>query len=196
MACRLSRTPPAPSAPNTAANVPATSARSAVQLLPSKNLGAYGDGGMTVTNDPDWAARMACLRCTAWSLVTTTSFSAGMPPRRDPGRLLRVKLPHLDRWSESRQAAARRYDVLIEENGLDPYLPATLVRPQRRTYSISMWYALPMATRRPDAPSPRRQDRLRDLLPDSASPQECLSYLGHAEGDSRQRTGPRGLCWR
>src|SRR5262249_53741508 len=33
-----------------------------LSFYPTKNLGAYGDAGMCLTNDPDWAARMSCLR--------------------------------------------------------------------------------------------------------------------------------------
>ena len=58
-----SRTPPSRSAPSTRASGPAASAASAcLSFYPTKNLGGFGDGGMVVTSDPDWAARMACLR--------------------------------------------------------------------------------------------------------------------------------------
>ena len=46
--------------------------------------------------------------------------------------MLRVKLPHLERWIEARQAAAHRYDVLIEEEHLTRFLERPAVRPQRR----------------------------------------------------------------
>ena len=46
--------------------------------------------------------------------------------------MLRVKLPHLDRWAEARQAAARRYDALIEEHELDSYLLRPMVQAHRR----------------------------------------------------------------
>ena len=85
-------------------------------FYPSKILDAYGDAGMVVTNDPDWAAKMAALRVHGMEVKYDHKY-LGWNARLDAlqAAMLRVKLPHVDAWIESRQAAARRYDALIDE---------------------------------------------------------------------------------
>src|SRR5262245_15920731 len=76
-------------------------------FYPSKNLGTYGDAGMVVTNDPDWARHMACLRVHGMEPKYHHKY-LGWNARIDPiqAAMLRVKLPHLERWILGRQEAA------------------------------------------------------------------------------------------
>src|SRR5215471_8263621 len=92
---------------------------SCFSFYPTKNLGAYGDAGMVVTNDPAWAARMTCLRVHGMEPKYHHKY-LGWNARLDAlqAAILRVKLPHLERWIEGRQAAAKRYDELIDDHGL------------------------------------------------------------------------------
>src|SRR5207237_308205 len=46
--------------------------------------------------------------------------------------ILRVKLPHVERWITLRQEAAQRYDALIADRGLDRFLTRPVCRPDRR----------------------------------------------------------------
>src|SRR3954451_3764210 len=103
-----------------------------LSFYPTKNLGAYGDAVLAVTCDPQWAARMACLRVHGMEPRYHHKY-LGWNARLDAlqAALLRVKVPHLDRWIEARQAAARRYDGLIEEHHLGHFLRRPTVRPHR-----------------------------------------------------------------
>lgn len=88
-------------------------------FFPSKNLGAYGDGGMVVTNDPRRARKLRVLR------------AHGAEPKYHHGlvggnfrldtiqaSVVLTKLKHLDRWTAMRQANARRYEGLFAAAGL------------------------------------------------------------------------------
>ena len=99
--------------------------------------------------------------------------------------MLRVKLPHLDRWIEARQAAARRYDALIEENHLGQ-LPA-IGRSSGRsagTRSTSTSCAWPTASATPWCRHLKAERIGCEIYyPVPLHLQECLAYLGHREGD-------------
>src|SRR5438105_1404855 len=79
-------------------------------LYCSKNLGAYGEAGICVTNDGDLATSLRLLRDHG-SRVRYQHEVLGVNARMDEmqAAILRVKLTHLDRWNEARQAHAHMY---------------------------------------------------------------------------------------
>ncbi|HEY9828736.1 MAG TPA: DegT/DnrJ/EryC1/StrS family aminotransferase [Stenomitos sp.] len=88
-------------------------------FYPGKNLGAYGEGGMAVTNNPDYARIMRMLR--DWGQESRYNHVLkGYNYRMDgvQGAILRVKLRYLDRWTEARRTHAMQYDQLLADSGL------------------------------------------------------------------------------
>jgi dTDP-4-amino-4,6-dideoxygalactose transaminase len=154
-------------------------------FYPSKNLGAYGDAGMTVTSDPEWAARMKALRVHGME-VKYHHKHLGWNARLDAlhAAMLRVKLRHLERWTAARQAAARRYDALIDEHHLGHFLTRPTVRPQRR--HVFNQYVVRVAQGQRDALVRHLQAEKIGCdiyYPIPLHLQECLAYLGYREGD-------------
>jgi dTDP-4-amino-4,6-dideoxygalactose transaminase len=154
-------------------------------FYPSKNLGTYGDAGMCVTSDPEWAARMTCLRTHGMEPRYHHKY-LGWNARIDTlqAAMLRVKLPYIDRWTEGRQAAATRYDALIEEHRLAPMLTRPIVLHQRR--HVFNQYVVRVADGQRDALLRHlRAEKIgcEVYYPIPLHLQECLRYLGHAEGD-------------
>lgn len=82
----------------------------------SKNLGAYGEGGMAVTNDRALAIRMQMLRnhgCKAKNQHALLGYNARLDEIQ--AAILRVKLPHLDRWNTLRRNWARHYNLQLAD---------------------------------------------------------------------------------
>ena len=87
-----------------------------ISFFPSKNLGAYGDGGMVVTNSEEIYHHLRSLRSHG-SRKKYFSEEQGWNSRLDElqAAILRVKLRRLDQWIGQRQAAAGRYDGLLKD---------------------------------------------------------------------------------
>ena len=91
-------------------------------FFPSKNLGAFGDGGMLVTNDAELAETAVKLRAHGGKHKYHNEM-LGYNSRLDSlhAALLRVKLPHIDASNEARRAVAQRYtDALADVEGIIP----------------------------------------------------------------------------
>jgi dTDP-4-amino-4,6-dideoxygalactose transaminase len=85
-------------------------------FYPTKNLGAYGDGGMVTTNDPEIAERIDVLRRQGGKTKYYHQV-LGFNSRLDEmqAALLRVKLRHLDDWQARRREVAALYDQLLAD---------------------------------------------------------------------------------
>jgi dTDP-4-amino-4,6-dideoxygalactose transaminase len=91
----------------------------AFSFYPTKNLGALGDGGAVVTNDPEVAERARLLREYGWR-ERYVSDVAGFNSRLDElqAAILRVKLKYLDEENARRREIARMYDERLAEPSL------------------------------------------------------------------------------
>ena len=80
-------------------------------FFPSKNIGAFGDGGAVTTDDPKLADRLRTMR-NYGSKVKYVNLERGFNSRLDElqAAFLRAKLPRLDAWNERRRLIAVRYD--------------------------------------------------------------------------------------
>jgi len=95
----------------------------ALSFYPTKNLGAYGDGGMVVLNDPRRAERIRRLRAHGSSAARYEHAEVGWNSRLDElqAAILRVKLRRLEAWTRERIALADRYGELL--GGMPLHLP-------------------------------------------------------------------------
>jgi dTDP-4-amino-4,6-dideoxygalactose transaminase len=86
----------------------------AFSFYPGKNLGAYGDGGIITTNDAAIAETIRYLR-NYGQKVKYEHVIAGTNSRLDTiqAAILRVKLPHLDRWNAARNKHAAAYTLAL-----------------------------------------------------------------------------------
>jgi dTDP-4-amino-4,6-dideoxygalactose transaminase len=151
-------------------------------FYPTKNLGAFGDGGALTTRDAELAARLRRLRVHG-SRERYHYSEAGYNSRLDAlqAAVLSVKLRHLDAWTAARQRNADLYHERLAGAGLPIALPSTQPWQNRHVYHQF------------NIRAPRR-DALREFLaaqgigtevyyPKPLHLQECFAGLGYRAGD-------------
>jgi dTDP-4-amino-4,6-dideoxygalactose transaminase len=155
-------------------------------FFPSKNLGAFGDGGMIVCRDADMAQRIRILRNHGME-QRYLHHTVGGNFRLDAlqAAILRIKLPHLDTWSAMRRANAAIYRGAFASAGLDVTLPS---EPFASSGAVNHHIYNQFVIR-----APRRDELLRHLAgagighavyyPIPLHLQECFASLGYKPGD-------------
>jgi dTDP-4-amino-4,6-dideoxygalactose transaminase len=156
----------------------------AFSFYPSKNLGGMGDGGFVTTNDDALANKLIALRNHGAEVKYYHKW-VGLNSRLDgfQGAVLRVKLPHLERWTEARRQNAAQYRQLFTDASLTEQITLPVERDNCR--HIYNQYVIRVAGRR---------DELRAYLtehtvgtdiyyPVPLHLQECFAYLGYKNGD-------------
>ena len=154
----------------------------AFSFFPTKNLGAYGDAGMVVTNGADTAERLRKLRVHGGRQMYHHE-EVGYNSRLDAlqAAVLAVKLPHLAGWSEARREHARFYDEALA--GIDGLATPTVLPGNE---SIVNQYTLRVRDGRRDELAAFLRERgvgSSVYYPVPLHLQECFAYLGYGEGD-------------
>jgi dTDP-4-amino-4,6-dideoxygalactose transaminase len=114
-------------------------------FYPGKNLGACGEGGAIVTNDPEIAATLRCLR--DWGQAGKYNHvRKGYNYRLDAvqAAVLGVKLRHLPAWTDARRQIAAHYDALLADCDVVRPAPAGLDH-VRHVYALRVRDRDPMA---------------------------------------------------
>jgi dTDP-4-amino-4,6-dideoxygalactose transaminase len=161
-----------------------------LSFFPSKNLGGFGDGGMVVTNNHDFADKIRILRLQGSKPKYYNSMVGGNF-RLDTiqAAVLNVKMKYLDRWTKARQENAKVYERLFKDSGLtkndEVKLPAIVYRESGVShYHIYNQFIIRTMQR----------DALRSYLKEQGIGcevyypvpfhlQECFSYLEYRKGE-------------
>jgi len=150
-------------------------------FFPSKNLGGFGDGGMVVTDDDELAASLRQLRAHG-ARRKYHHDRVGGNFRLDAlqAAVLRVKLPHLDRWVDARCRNAARYRALFADAGLGDVIT---LPGDTRGHSYNQFVI--RAERRDELQAHLGEHGIGTAIyyPVPLHLQECFQGLGYAEGD-------------
>jgi dTDP-4-amino-4,6-dideoxygalactose transaminase len=106
-------------------------------FYPAKNLGAYGEGGAVTTNNPNYAKQIRRLR--DWGQEgkyrhVLRGFNYRMEGFQ--GAILRVKLRHLEKWTERRRAIAQTYNQLLSDMNVETPAEMPWARHVYHVYSV------------------------------------------------------------
>jgi dTDP-4-amino-4,6-dideoxygalactose transaminase len=159
----------------------------AFSFYPSKNLGAFGDGGMVLTSDASVAQKVRSLR----NYGAPRKYfhpDIGKNSRLDTlqAAVLNVKLPHLTQWNQSRNLAAQQYDALLkplESQGIFP------IQNQSGTGHIYHLYVIRVSAKCPlDRQTIQNELAARGIQTGIHYPIPChlqpaYEYLGYKAGD-------------
>jgi dTDP-4-amino-4,6-dideoxygalactose transaminase len=157
----------------------------AISFYPSKNLGGFGDGGMMLTNDAVLGRSLARLRVHGME-PKYHHHEVGFNSRLDAlqAAVLRVKLRHLEAWTNGRREVAARYQRLFE----DFRLTTTIGLPHERAgyYHVYNQFVIrvPAAIRDPLREHlTARQIGSEIYYPIPLHLQPCFQALGHKSGE-------------
>jgi dTDP-4-amino-4,6-dideoxygalactose transaminase len=152
-------------------------------FFPSKNLGAFGDGGIVTTNSDDFYDKLCTLRAHG-SHPKYYHKLIGGNFRLDAfqAAVVSIKLKYLDQWTKTRQENAQIYRVLFKDADLEDVIQLPFEKEDRHIYNQ---FVIRVKERRDD---------LRGFLNDAEIGtevyypvpmhlQDCFSDLGYKKGD-------------
>jgi dTDP-4-amino-4,6-dideoxygalactose transaminase len=153
-------------------------------FYPSKNLGGGGDGGLITTNDSAFAERLIRLR-THGGINEYEHSEVGINSRLDElqAAILRVKLPYLDSWSNSRADKANSYTQLLRDAALDFPVITPFVRPESRHIFHQYVVRVPQYRDAMIEHFKKKGIGTKVYYPIPLHLQECFAYLGYKQGD-------------
>ncbi len=158
-------------------------------FFPSKNLGAFGDGGMVTTDDDRTAETLRAMRMHGETSRYHHRFVGGNF-RLDAfqAAVLHVKLPHLDGWAEGRRKNAKEIEALYLESGGLPYEKGGLAFPREAPgrFHVFNQFVVRVGKGQRDALKERLAERKIGwaiYYPVPLHLQECFAYLDGRQGD-------------
>jgi dTDP-4-amino-4,6-dideoxygalactose transaminase len=151
-------------------------------FFPSKNLGAFGDGGMLTTNDDSIAEKLRALRVHGTKRKYYHDW-IGVNSRLDAlqAAVLRVKLRYLDSWTAGRQRNAKIYREILQRTGVPVTLPVEKPYQTRHIYNQFVI----VGDRRDELQAFLKQNGIGTEVyyPLPMHLQTCFAYLGCKAGD-------------
>ncbi|MDX9787762.1 MAG: DegT/DnrJ/EryC1/StrS family aminotransferase [Desulfobacterales bacterium] len=151
-------------------------------FFPSKNLGAFGDGGLVTTNAPESYEKLKILRVHGGNPKYYHRVIGGNF-RLDAlqAAVVAIKLKYLDAWTQKRQENAQTYRTLFQAAGLDGLVTLPEARESRHIYNQFVIRV------------PGKRDALRDFLTNASIGveiyypvplhlQDCFAYLAYRRG--------------
>jgi dTDP-4-amino-4,6-dideoxygalactose transaminase len=157
----------------------------ALSFYPSKNLGGFGDGGMMLTDDAALGRSLARLRVHGME-PKYIHHEVGFNSRLDAmqAAVLRVKLRHLDQWTQARRAAASRYNNLLAAHGLANFVTP----PVERASNVHVYNQYVIRVSAADRDPLREHLSSRQIGTEIYYPvplhlQPCFESMGHKPGD-------------
>jgi len=164
-------------------------------FFPSKNLGAYGDGGMLITNKKKIADKVKLMRNHGSSgKKKHKSLVLGTNSRLDSiqAAILRVKLKYIDMWNKERELKAGYYSKRFEENDCVPagstrkHSKVTVPRIDSNKTHIFHQYTIRVCKNARNKLAiylRKREIPTMIYYPVPIHLQTAFKYLGHAKGD-------------
>jgi dTDP-4-amino-4,6-dideoxygalactose transaminase len=158
---------------------------SCFSFYPTKNIGTLGDAGLVTTNDAALAKKLTALRVHGSEIKYYHKY-LGYNMRLDAvhAAILRVKLPHVPKWLAGREAAAKRYDAILQNHRLTDFVDRPVVKPNRRHVFNQYVIRVPAVHRDPLVQYLKdHQVGVEVYYPLALHQQECFRYLGYRSGD-------------
>lgn len=153
---------------------------SCISFFPTKNLGAFGDAGMIVTNNDELAEKMKMIRVHG-ARIRYTHEILGVNSRLDTlqASILLVKFKYLDKWNERRIQIAKKYNDGLKD--ID-----SILLPYSEPYNKHIYHQYTIRTKYRDELSSFLKERGVQTAVHYPLPlhlQKVFSYLGYKQGD-------------